>query len=132
MKMILSALALLAISSTARAGEIAEINCVANNGVTISGAAKDGAPFTVTSTWGLYTKDFTVSLIDASAADKINVSLVAKDVSYVISLTKEVSLKTFNKAPITQELNGTILQLSDDKAATPTIIAYVRCDLRLR
>jgi hypothetical protein len=133
MKTILSALALLATSSAARAADISAINCVANNGVTISGEAKDGSPFTVTSTWGFYTKDFSVSQIDATAADKITVSLVSKDgPSYVLSLTKEAALKALDKTPVTQELSGTILQLSDDKAVTPTIVAYVRCDLRLR
>ena len=133
MKTILSALALLAITSAARASDVAAINCVATNGVTISGEAKDGAPFVVTSTWGFFTKDFIVSLVDASATDKVNVSLDAKDgPSYVLSLTKEATLKALDKAPVTQELSGTILQLSDDKAEKPSFVAYVRCDLRLR
>ena len=104
MKTILSAFTLLSLSSIAHAASVSDINCVATNGVTISGEAKDGAPFTVTSTWGYFQKDFTISRIDSTAANKINVSLVAKDgPSYLVSLFKEEAPATLEGVPVSQE-----------------------------
>ena len=124
-------IAALSLSTAARAADIAALSCIATNGVTLKGEAAPGAPLKVTSTWGVYTKEFVATVAGTSTASKLSVNLASKDgPSYVLSLAAAAKVHSLDTATTT--VSGTILQLSDDRSQQPAVVAYVRCDLRLR
>ncbi|MGZ3706386.1 MAG: hypothetical protein ACXWP1_11070, partial [Bdellovibrionota bacterium] len=117
------------LAPAAHAAEIASLSCVASNGVLLKSEAAANGALTVKSQWGVYEKEFTATVATTSDAHTINVNLASKDgQSYVLSL----AAPTVRKQGEPSTVSGTILQPSQNRGQQPAIVAYVRCDLRLR
>lgn len=129
MKKILSALfVMFALSPAAHAAEILSLDCLASNGVILKGHAVRGQALTIDTQWGLVHQEFAAQVSPTSTADTTYVNLDSKDgVHYILALDAVSS-----RAIELQKASGTILQPSAVRGLQPTIVAYVRCDLRFR
>jgi hypothetical protein len=131
-KILLSLLTLTAGASAANAATLQSIDCIASNGVTITGKAVDadsdvelgGLP--VVTRWGVIRKDFLATFAptpDGKAT--INLS-TDKGLEYQIAVNVNPNALGALKA------TGTILKPDLTTEAKAVVVAYVSCGLTLR
>lgn len=115
------------ISLQASASELAAIDCLGSNGVTIKGENARGDSLRVSTHWGYFRKDFIATLGTGPDANTTYINLSSESgVDYVLALGAKVTKR------LTQKATGSILQASSVRGVQPTLIAFTACDVRFR
>lgn len=126
-KILFSLVAMFSLSAGAHAASLASLDCAATNGVILKGTESVRAGLKVDSQWGIFHKAFVGTIAENSTADTTYVNLADEEgTQYVIALDASPRSRALQKA------NGSILQPSSVRGVMPTLIAYIRCDLRVR
>jgi hypothetical protein len=125
MKKIIFALVLISTCASFAVGKLASIDCLANNGVTITTEKQVGSSVHVNSQWGLFTKNFTARIAETNLQETvINLLNNQGEKLYMISL---------NMNPLTlrkQKAEGFILVPSSHYNGNPTALTGVQCDIK--
>lgn len=124
-KFLLLPLVALFFTASASAANIAAIDCLGSNGVTIKGETARGETLRVATRWGFFRKDFIATLGTGPDAATTYVNLDSENgTDYVIALGANTAKR------LTQKASGSILQVSAVRGVQPTLIAFVACDIR--
>ncbi len=112
-------------SLEASAAQIAALDCLGTNGVTIKGESTRGEMLRVTTRWGIFRKDFHASIGTGPDAGTTYVNLSSENgIEYILALGANPAKK------LTQKSSGTILQTSSVRGVQPSVLAFVACDIR--
>ena len=109
----------------ASAANVAALDCLGSNGVTIKGEAGRGDTLRVATRWGLFRKDFIATLSTGPDANTTYVNLDSEGgTDYILALGANPAKR------LTQKSTGSILQVSSVRGVSPALIAFVACDIR--
>ncbi|HEY8279301.1 MAG TPA: hypothetical protein VIH99_06745 [Bdellovibrionota bacterium] len=129
MKTFLFALAVLIVSTqVSRAASLSSLECYASNGVTMKGTESSAFGLKLKTYWGVFQKNFLASVGQGSTSEMTIIDLISdKGTEYKLALNGGLL-----RARTEQVTTGTVLQPSENRDMPPTILAYVRCTLKLR
>lgn len=128
MKKLVLSLATLLSANAAFGAELAHIDCMATNGVTIKSVAEAGEGQRVETHWGFLRRDFVAKLAAPAEGQGTQITLESESgLEYVISFDSKLARRAR-----AQKVTGTITQPTGLRGMPDALIAYVSCELRVR